>query len=321
MNGQSVTDAALRAATHLVSQRHGGMLTTFTFHRILRRIDPIMVGEPDVALFAEILDWIDRQFQVLEPLDACQRLSSGQLPPRAAAITFDDGYRSNLEFGVPLLRRHRMSAAIFVASDFVRGGTMFNDRVIHAIAHSRIPMVSLDWLGPDPMPLDSDDARRNAAARVLNAVVYLPPAGRNERVAQLLEACGVAEPGQSMMNADEIRRCVSAGITIGGHTRSHPLLSRLAPRDALDEIGGGREELRAITGTDPLLFAYPNGRYGRDFSQAHCDIVKHCGFRFAFTTDIGWSSRRTDPFRLRRIAPWGTKRLRFGLQVLRVAGG
>ena len=44
------------------------------------------------------------------------------LPPRAVMITFDDGYRSNLEIAVPILRRHGFTATFFVVAGLL-GGT------------------------------------------------------------------------------------------------------------------------------------------------------------------------------------------------------
>src|SRR5262249_12961207 len=45
-------------------------------------------------------------FTVVPLGEAVERLEAGgRLPRRAAAITFDDGYRDNLELAVPVLRR------------------------------------------------------------------------------------------------------------------------------------------------------------------------------------------------------------------------
>jgi peptidoglycan/xylan/chitin deacetylase (PgdA/CDA1 family) len=41
------------------------------------------------------------------------------LPPRAALLTFDDGYRSNLTVAVPWLRRFGLPAVLFMPTDFI----------------------------------------------------------------------------------------------------------------------------------------------------------------------------------------------------------
>src|SRR5690349_16179849 len=48
------------------------------------------------------------------------------LPERAALITFDDGYRSNLEVAVPLLQRFDYPAVMFVPTAFIGGRNTFD---------------------------------------------------------------------------------------------------------------------------------------------------------------------------------------------------
>jgi peptidoglycan/xylan/chitin deacetylase (PgdA/CDA1 family) len=48
-------------------------------------------------------------------------VSGGALPPGAVLITFDDGYRDNLDNALPILRRHGYPAVIFVPIGFLDG--------------------------------------------------------------------------------------------------------------------------------------------------------------------------------------------------------
>jgi peptidoglycan/xylan/chitin deacetylase (PgdA/CDA1 family) len=51
------------------------------------------------------------------------------LPERAALLTFDDGYRSNLTVAVPWLVRFGYPAVMFVPTDFIGGRNAFDDGV------------------------------------------------------------------------------------------------------------------------------------------------------------------------------------------------
>jgi peptidoglycan/xylan/chitin deacetylase (PgdA/CDA1 family) len=49
-------------------------------------------------------------------------VDGGELPSRAVLITFDDGYRDNLENAFPVLRRHGYPAVVFVPIGFLDDG-------------------------------------------------------------------------------------------------------------------------------------------------------------------------------------------------------
>jgi Polysaccharide deacetylase len=42
-----------------------------------------------------------------------------RLPPRSLLITFDDGFADNIEYALPLLRMHCVSATVFITSDVI----------------------------------------------------------------------------------------------------------------------------------------------------------------------------------------------------------
>ncbi|MEG1327567.1 MAG: polysaccharide deacetylase family protein, partial [Janthinobacterium sp.] len=85
-------------------------LSILIYHRVLARSDPLFPGEVDAVLFERQLRLLKRFYTPMPLADAVQRLQDGSLPPRAACITFDDGYADNAQVALPLLRRHGMHA-------------------------------------------------------------------------------------------------------------------------------------------------------------------------------------------------------------------
>lgn len=307
-----------RAVTRLVSPGgRGARLSTLMFHRVLARKDPLVPDLPDAGEFDRILDWVGAQFRVLPALEACERLDAGTLPGNAAVISFDDGYRDNHDVALPILLRHRMSAVFFIATGFLGGGIMFNDRVIEALRRAPADALDADWLGLGRLPLASNAQRITAIARLLPAVKHLGPHARLEAVARIEQACASRPPDDLMMDAAQVRALHDAGMQIGGHTRNHPILRVLDADSARREIEGGRDDLRAILGSAPELFAYPNGRLGDDFERTHRDMVEHAGFSRAFTTHPGAARADTDPYLLPRFTPWDRSAARFKARMVR----
>ncbi len=93
-------------------------------------------GSPDpqtyeitISQFERQLDLLVRRgFETIGFRRLFQILESPEPPPRRIVIiTFDDGYRSFLEFGLPALQRRRLTATVFVPAGEI-GGTNHWDR-------------------------------------------------------------------------------------------------------------------------------------------------------------------------------------------------
>jgi len=95
----------------------------------------------------------------------------------------------------------------------------------------------------------------------------------------------------------ELRAMTAAGVEIGSHTVTHPILTRV-DRDRLTrELTGSRDRLEAMLDRPATLFCYPNG----DYDRAVRDEVARAGYRLAVTTDPGLNDASSDPLALRRI--------------------
>jgi peptidoglycan/xylan/chitin deacetylase (PgdA/CDA1 family) len=98
------------------------------FHRVSAQLDPLFPETMTVGRFDEICRWASELFNVLPLDEAAERLVDGSLPHRALAITLDDGYADNHDIALPVLRRHRLSATLFVATAFLEGAMMWNEQ-------------------------------------------------------------------------------------------------------------------------------------------------------------------------------------------------
>ena len=317
---------AVRAVSTVVSPAgQRAKLLTFFFHRVLEKPDPMIPGEMHATQFDEALRWIGDQFRVLPPLEACERLATGTLPARAAIISFDDGYRDNHDVALPLLKRHRMTAAFFVATGYLGDGVQFNDRLTEAVRAHAGDTFDAAWLGLGVLPTGDLPARLRALHRLREGIKYLPPAERNEALERIESACGAAASrgarDRIMMTPEEVQALAADGMEIGGHTVMHPILKSVDDDKAFEEISLGRDALAALLPQPPRLFAYPNGKLGTDFDPRHADMARRAGFSYAFSTQRGAADARTDRMMLPRFMPWDKQALRFKLQALKVLLG
>lgn len=91
-------------------------LNVLCWHRVDEAPGPLSVSP---AEFAEQLDALEHWGARVLPLDeAWQRVRAGTLPPRAVALTFDDGYRSTATQAWPALVARGWPATCFVVPGY-----------------------------------------------------------------------------------------------------------------------------------------------------------------------------------------------------------
>jgi peptidoglycan/xylan/chitin deacetylase (PgdA/CDA1 family) len=293
-----------------------GRLSILIYHRALAAPDPIMHDEIDAATFERHMELLAAEFNVLPLSDACARLARGGLPARAASITFDDGYADNEKIALPILKRLGLRATFFVASGFSDGGIMFNDGVIETVRRAPAGMHDLSALGLGSHSLDDSASRRTAIDALLAQIKYRQVGERVLLVEQLAAAMGSTLPNDLMMRPAQIKRLHDEGMEIGGHTVNHPILTVLDEYQARAEIVDGKCRLEEITGEPVTLFAYPNGKPGRDYGLRHVELVKQAGFKAAVSTIPGVANRGSDLFQLPRFGPWDRNPHRLGVRLL-----
>ena len=290
-------------------------LTILIFHRVLAETDPLMPDEPDAERFAKILATVAANFSPISLCAARQCLVEGGLPPRALCVTFDDGYADNLLVAAPILKRFGIPATVFVASGYLDGRVMWNDRVIESVRRAEGDAIDLTDLGYGRHPLGDATERVSLINRLLMCWKYLPFEEREQLTLEVARRYAPDMPSP-MLSRAQVRLLRKAGVEIGGHTVTHPILARTDAATALREVADNKDDLEGLLGERLRFFAYPNGVPERDFNDEHASIVRRVGYEAALTTRPGVSTASTDPFQMPRFTPWDRTPFRFSMRLI-----
>jgi len=313
-----MNDHLIRSAGNAIARatRGNGRVAIVNYHRVLAAPSPFLASEPDIDIFTWQMELLARCFNVLPLRQAIAALDSGQVPPRAVCITFDDGYRSVHDLALPVLRRLGLPATVFVSSGYVDGRTMWNDSIVQAVETLPAEELDLADFGLGVYSLRGLPARAATLGKLTEATKYLPPQERSRLIGRLRTLVGEHAADGLMLTPEMVVNLDRHGIEIGAHTVTHPILTSLDDASAMEEIVTSKRELEAITGKPVTLFAYPNGKVGKDFDARHVAMVREAGFQAAFTTAVGAITRRHDRYQLPRSRPWDDTPFRFALRLL-----
>ncbi|MCC6197659.1 MAG: polysaccharide deacetylase family protein [Burkholderiales bacterium] len=293
-----------------------GRLSILIYHRVHAVADPMFPSEPDAARFETLVARLRQRFNVLPLDDAVARLQGGHLPSRALALTLDDGYADNLEVAAPILERHGVPATIFVATAYLHGRCMWNDIVIEACRTTTKRELDLGFAGLDICAVGDIGQRRTLADRLIDKLKYVTLDERDAAAARVARAAEVEPARNRMMTPAGVRALAGYGIAVGAHTCRHPILAETSDAVAWQEIAESRRVLEEIVGKPVTLFAYPNGKPGRDYRAQHVRMVREAGFTAAVSTAPGASSRASDVYQLPRFTPWRDSPMRFDLLMM-----
>jgi peptidoglycan/xylan/chitin deacetylase (PgdA/CDA1 family) len=303
----------LRAARRLLRRYR---VVILTYHRV-DDVDEGLGMTVTPERFGQHLDYLRRHYRVVCLDEAVRRLGSPEgLRSDLAVITFDDGYRDNFLAAHPRLRERGLPASIFVTTGFIDGSEtpwfLSARSIVSALRtgvsalRTRRPRLRLDANGSSELvrlALRPDLAEAEAAIEIVERLKTVDAATQRRALRTLASAARETTsrtPPVPFLTWDDLALLERAGVSIGSHTVSHPLLSRIARADACREIEESHAVLERHLGRRPTTFAYPNG-HPPDFTDEDVDCVRRAGYVAACTTTAGFNYPGADPFRLKRM--------------------
>lgn len=179
----------------------------------------------------------------------------------------------------------------------------FGAQMAWLAAHQRVISLEAAAAGEEGVAITFDDGYRD---NLINALPILEHYGFPATLFTVSGYLGSTLPSEKepdtgiLLSPEELREAAARGLTIGGHTRSHPRLSGLDRAKQVEEIAGCKADLESILGQSIAAFAYPYGS-ALDYTPESMEIVRETGFTLGCSNRYGPVKSSDLPFALRRI--------------------
>ncbi len=231
------------------------------------------------------------------------------------ALSFDDGYRDNLEVLVPVLQKTGAKATVFL-----EGAPLAQDRV--SWSHKYFWLIHVAGVAPEQVAtelLDISNSTRGFSG--LSEAANLGPEEGEYQVKRVLKyECDATERDAAMqriflhhggeekqlrdslyLSRQQVLDLQGAGVELGGHTQNHEVLATLSPEEAFAQIAEGRRSMESVLGPElSQCFAYPFGR-SWDYEESSKQAVSAAGYSIAVTTHGGVYEGQGDKLSIGRI--------------------
>ncbi len=299
----------------------GAGLAVVTYHGVLPRgyepVDPAFDGNLVSAdTLRGQLRLLKSQYNVISPDDAfawCQERR--KLPPRAVLLTCDDGLLNNLTDMLPVLQQEGVNCLFFVtgASAGEERTMLWYEELFLLFLHAPAGRFEIASGG---VAIEGEFGSREGRRTLWwGAVQRLSKVDAGSRVVFLQSApqqlgleswrgFDAADPVScrrfGLLTRSELRELAAAGMTIGAHTLSHPVLSQAPLGSARREIAESRARIESALEKRVWAFAYPFGD-AQSVTPEVLALPKEAGYKAAFLNFGGGLGTDLPPYALPRV--------------------
>lgn len=256
-----------------------GLATLYQFLR--KEYYPVILMYHSVSSISE-REWIDSDNDVPEELfkkqieylkNNCQVISLDQFrhhlinkipfKPRTVLITFDDGYKNNLDIAVEVLKKYDMPAVLYLATKYVDDSQPQWIDELHTYFKSRRQSF-LDLPSIGEFNLDSRKTRKLAYStlkKILISATFQDRRNILNNIRQQLHAQEI--PVNLTLNWSQLRNSLKKNplLEIGVHSHHHVDFTSIDPVSQKNEMIESINRVQSELGITPTHLSYPYGRW------------------------------------------------------------
>jgi len=282
-----------------------------TYHGVLQEIP---ADQPDyeyrnfvtVRQFENQISFLLKTFKPLKASDfynGNSNLSGGFL------ITFDDGFRNNFSYAVPILQKYGLQAVFFITTEFIGSREfLWTEQVTRMIQKTNKQVLEVELDKKYSLKLSSIPDKENASQIIRKYLKNQPPLKRNKILEQMKSQLNDVEltinredeERYLFMSWEEVGEMTNSGQMVGSHTHTHSILSTLNEEESLQELKLSKEAIESHTNKPCLVMSYPNGEKN-DYSALQKKQLKALGYECAFTQIPPFRNYQTDRYELNRV--------------------
>jgi len=291
-----------------------------TYHGVLptgyQIVDPTLDGSLVSAhAFRRQLRFVKDQYNAISPHEFllwCE--ARNELPPRSVLLTCDDGMRNTLTDMLPILQEFELQCLFFVTgASLSPTPTMLWYEELYLMFMAAPESFTLQLL---EIGLQADSSKQEKRSLWWDLVKKLSRYDLKRRrtvLGRIRMQLGLSEGWDaeyrddrvlsrrfSVLNRAELHQVAAAGMCIGAHTLSHPMLSQSAPDVAWKEISDSKHNLEQALGQEIWALAYPFGD-SSSVTSRELQMAERAGFKGAFLNVGGGFGSKTPKFALPRV--------------------
>ncbi|PKP21015.1 MAG: hypothetical protein CVU05_07690 [Bacteroidetes bacterium HGW-Bacteroidetes-21] len=291
------------------------MVNNFLFHRVNPVRDSFW-DPMDVSLFEKCIEFISKKYRV-ELIENIAFSPDSFSENNIATIMFDDGYKDNIEFAAPILKKYNCKASFYVVTECIENNIpTWTKRLEHIIQETHKSKIILDF---NCLPqkirqrnLDTNEKKKAYIFQLKSTLKKLSHEERSDVLNYIYKEYFETDPPKIMMSWKDLFELKNEGHYIGSHSVSHNMLGTMTNEDEIrGELKNSAGIIQLKLGHFPVTISYPVGSYNKRVIELSKEVGYQIGLVVKQST---YDPKKDDVFEIPRIElyneSWFKTRLR-----------